>query len=279
MIEKPTVNVRFISRAYFQTMGIPLLAGRTFNESDRSRKATVISERLARILWPKQDNVIGYRFLRDENEEFEVIGVVGDVRANADGQPVAMMYRSYWDTSRPQVVIVARAAGNPFSIAGSVRAAVHELDADLPISRMRTMREILDDSVAQRRFRMILASAFAGTALLLAGLGIYGVLSFLVTQRTREMGIRMAFGACQRDVLCIILRQGMIPVVIGVAMGVAGALALGRVLASLLYEVSPHDPLTMLAVVGVLLVVVLMACLIPARRATKIDPTEALRYE
>ncbi|MEJ2701057.1 MAG: ABC transporter permease [Sedimentisphaerales bacterium] len=279
MIEKPTVNVRFISRAYFQTMGIPLLAGRTFNDSDRSRKAAVISERLARILWPKQDSVIGYPFLNDNKEEFEVIGVVGDVRANADGQSVALMYRSYWDTSRPQVVIVARAAGNPFSIAGSVRGAVHELDADLPVSRMRTMREILDDSVAQRRFQMILASAFAGTALLLAGLGIYGVLSFLVTQRTREMGIRMAFGACQRDVLCIILRQGMIPVVIGIATGVVGALALGRVLASLLYEVSPHDPLTMLAVVGVLVIVAFTACLIPARRAAKIDPMEALRYE
>jgi putative ABC transport system permease protein len=279
MLEQPSVNVRFISEAYFRTMGIPLLSGRTFNDSDRSRKVAVISKRLAHILWPEQNNVLGYRFLHNNNQEFEVIGVAGDVHVYADERPVAMLYRSYWEISRAQTVIVTQAAGNPFSIAGSVRAAVHSLDADLPISTMRTMQEILDDSVAQRRFQMLLASAFAATALLLAGLGIFGVVSCLVTQRTREIGIRMAFGARPRNILQTVLQQGMIPVIIGIAIGMAGALALGRILASLLYDVSPHDPKTMFVVIGMLLMVALTACFIPAQRAAKIDPMEALRYE
>jgi len=278
-LERPSANVRFVSEAYFRVMGIRLLAGRTFHDGDRSRKVAVISNRLAQTLWPGQDNVVGYRFLHNNNQEFEVIGVAGDVRVDADAPPVAMVYRSYWDIARSQTVIVTQAAGDLSSTAGTVREVVHALDKDLPISSMRSMQEILDESIAQRRFQMRLVSAFAAAALLLAGLGIYGVVSCLVTQRTREIGIRMAFGARRSDVLRIVLQQGMIPVLIGIGAGMAGALALGRLLASLLYEVSPYDPSTLLVVVGVLLIVALTACIIPARRAARVDPMVALRCE
>jgi putative ABC transport system permease protein len=257
-IERPTANVRFVSRDYFRTMGIPLLSGRTFNETDRTRRVAIISERVARTLWPNQD-ALGQRFARYENDLFEVIGVVKDVCADVDRGPVAMVYRPYWDGAPVQTVVVARAAGAPFSIAGSVREAIRSVDADLPISRMYTMREVLEVSVSQRRFQMLLASAFAVCALILAGLGIYGVVSYAVARRTREMGIRLAFGARPLDIYRIVLRRGMTPVA--------------------LYEISPADPLTIVAVVTIVSLVAITACYTPARRAAQVDPTAALRYE
>jgi predicted permease len=276
--ERPLANVRVVSPAYFQTMGIPLLEGRTFDQTDRSRKVVVISERLARALWPRQDTIIGQKVM-EQGPEKEIIGVVKDVRARADHDAVPMLYRPHWFTNRRNITVVARAEGDPLSIAGSVRAAVHSVNADTPITNLRTMRGVLEESVSQRRFQMLLTSIFALCALLLAGLGIYGVVSYSVTRRTREMGIRAAFGACSVDLYIMILRQGMTPVVLGLIFGVAAALACGRLLQSLLYEIKAYNPLVISGVATVMLITAVLACYIPARRAARVDPMEALRYE
>jgi len=175
--------------------------------------------------------------------------------------------------------VVTRAAGDPRSIAGGVREAIRRLDPDLPVPAQRTMQEVLEESVAQRRFQMLLAAVFAATALLLASVGIYGVVSYSVTRRTNEMGLRLALGAQSRNLCAMVLRQAMTPVALGLAAGLMGALAAGRVLSSLLYEVSPSDPVVIGAVLLLLASVALAACYLPARRATRVDPLVALRYE
>ncbi len=274
------VNVRFVSADYFRTMGIPIRSGRTFADNDRERSAVLISERLAARLWPGKD-AAGRTFSRGNNMKYEVIGVVGDVRAEAHKAPVSMIYRPYWDKNwvPSKSILVARAAGDPRSVAGAIRAAVHATDRDVPVPQMRTVSEVLDESVAERRFQMMLVSSFAATALLLACLGIYGVISYSVARRTGEMGIRSALGARPGDLYALILRQGMAPVAVGLALGVAGAVAAGRMLASFLFEVRARDPFTITAVAALLVVVAIAACLLPARRAARVEPTTALRYE
>ncbi len=278
-MERPMANVRFISADYFGTMGIPLVEGRTFAEADRTRAVAVISQRLARVLWPGDDWVVGRRFLHGSGKEYEVIGVAANVRSFADRETVPMLYRPYWDEAPEYTFVVARSFGDPFSISATVRAAVRNVDADLPIAAMRTMQEVLDSSVSQRRFQMLIASLFAACALLLAALGIYGVVSYSVARQTRDIGIRAALGTRPVDLCGMVLLRGMGPVGLGLLAGLAGALVLGRLLGSLLYEISPYDPLT-LAVVGVVVsAVAAAACYFPARRAAKIDPMVALRYE
>ncbi len=276
--ERPLANVRVVSPGYFKTMGIPLLEGRTFDRTDRSRNVVVISQRLARALCPGQDTVVGQKVM-EQGPEREIIGVVKDVRARADHDAVPMLYHPHWFTNRRNITVVARTKGDPLSISGSVRAAVHDTDADAPITNLRTMRGVLEESVSQRRFQMLLTSIFAVCALLLGGLGIYGVVSYSVTRRTREMGIRAAFGARPLDLCSMVLRQGMTPIVLGLIFGVAGALACGRILNSLLYETEAHDPLVISVVVAVVLVTAALASYLPARRAARIDPMVALRYE
>ena len=222
--------------------------------------------------------MVGRRFLQDGNE-YEIVGVVADVRTNADREPVPIAYRPYWDGLQEKAVVVARAQGDPFSVAGAVRAALRRVDADVPIGTMRTMREVLDQSTSQRRFQMVLASVFAVCALLLAALGVYGVVSHSVAQRTREMGIRAALGARPMDISKMVVRRGMVPVGLGLLAGVMGALVAGRLLQNLLYEINPHDPLTISLVVLVVGAVATVACHLPARRAAKVDPMVALRHE
>jgi len=281
----PLANMRVVSPGYFQTMGIPLLEGRTFDMADRSggdndqpRRVVMISQRLARALWPQQDTIVGRNVVVD-GQEWEVIGVANDVCARPDHEAAPILYRPYWLGDLPRVIIVARTRGDPLAIAGSVRAAVHSVDADVPITAMRTMREVLEESVSQRRFQMLLTSTFALCALLLAGLGIYGVVAYSVARRTREIGIRAAFGAHPLDLCVMVLRQGMTPVVVGLIFGVTGALACGRLLQSLLYGVKAHDPWIISAVVAAVLLTATLACYVPARRAARIDPMVALRYE
>lgn len=273
-----TTNVRFISADYFRTMGIPLRAGRTFSDNDRKRDVLVIAERLARKLWLRGEDPLGRKVV-SSTKTYEVIGVAGDIRTNADKPPVAMIYKPSWAWAPVRAMLVARAAGDPRSIMGAVRASIRAVDADVPVPEMRTMRELLDESVAQRRFQMTLAGAFAATALLLAALGIYGVVSYSVARRTNEMGIRMALGARSGQLHGLVVRQSMTPVALGLAAGVAAALGAGRVLGSLLYEVSPRDPVAIAAVVGLLGAVAAAASYVPARRATAIDPLDALRCD
>jgi putative ABC transport system permease protein len=275
--EKPTANIRFMSQDYFRTMGIPLQSGRTFNDNDRKRDVAIVSERLAGILWPGQD-AVGRQIL-DGGKSREVIGVARDVRAAPDKPPVSIVYRPYWDWPERRMLLVARAAGDPVSIAGAMRAAVRSIDSDVPLTRIRTMQAVLEDSVAQQRFHMLLAAVFATTALLLAGLGIYGVVSYSVARRTNEMGIRMALGAQPGNVYWIVMRGAMTPILLGLAAGMAGALAAGNLLSKLLYEVSPRDPATLAGVCLLLCLTGLAACFAPARRATRVDPLQALRYE
>jgi putative ABC transport system permease protein len=272
------VNVRFISADYFRTMGIPIRGGRTFSDADRGHRTTIISESLARSLWPGQD-AVGRKFLRGSDQWFEVAAVVGDVRADTHKSPVAMMYRPYWDWMPFRTVLVARAAGTPTSIGGPVRAAIQRADPDVPVPRMRTMSEVLEGSVAERRFHMLLAAGFGMIALLVASLGIYAVVSYSVAQRTSELGIRAALGARVPDLYRLVLRQGMAPVAIGLLIAIVGAVAFGRVLEGMLFEIGGRDPLTIGVVAAVLVLVALAACLVPARRAGRVDPLTALRYE
>jgi predicted permease len=274
--QQPTANVRFVSPDYFRTMGIPLRSGRPFHDNDR-RTEVIVSEGLAQLLWEGR-GAVG-RQLMDGGTARDVIGVAGDVRAEPDKPPVPVVYRPYWDWAPRRVILAARAAGDPRSIAGAMRAAVRAIDRDVPLSRIRTMHEILDQSVAQRRFQMRLAGSFALTALLLAMLGIYGVVSYSVTRRTNEMGIRMALGAQAYQLYAMILRQAMTPVVLGITAGVAGAFAAGRFLASLLYQVSARDPELFISASFLLGAVGVAASVVPAFRAMRIGPSTALRDE
>jgi putative ABC transport system permease protein len=277
-VERPIANVRFVSADYLGTMGIPLLSGRTFSDADRERKVAILSERMARQIWPGLD-AVGRQFTRGDNSLYEVIGVAGDVRADPHKAPVAMIYRPYWDWAPRQVTLAVRAAGDPRSAAGTVRAALRSVDPDLPVPPMRTMQEILEQSVAVRRFQMLLAAAFGGTALLLAAVGIYGVVSYSVARRTNEMGVRLALGARPWDLHRMVVTQALLPVGLGSAIGIAAALAGGRLISTMLYEVRAGEPWVHASVAALLLFVSLVACWAPARRAATQDPLEALRYE
>ncbi len=275
--ERPSANVRFVSPDYFQTMGIPLLAGRTFTTNDHGRRAAVISERLARTLWPNQDALA--RTFESGFGSYEVIGIVGDVRSDADRAAVPIFYHPHWDWPPLQSTVVARAVGDPRSIADAVRRAVRAADADVPVAELRTMQEVLEGSLAQRRFQMVLASGFAASAVLLAALGIYGVVACSVARRTSELGIRAALGALPSGLCWMVVRQAMTPVILGLAGGVSAALALGRVLGGLLYGVKPYDPPTLTAAALVMFAAAAAACWLPARRAARVDPVIALRSE
>lgn len=275
--ERLSTNVRFASAGYFRTMGIRIIEGRTFSEGDRGRKVTVISERAAAALWPGL-SAVG-RSVDRNGELFEVVGVVRDVRTDADKPAPLMMYRPYWDWSPSRVRLVARSAGEAPAIAGAMRAAVRAADPNVPVQQFQTMKQLLDDSLAQRRLQTMLICGFAGTALLLAALGIYGVVAYSVARRRNEMGLRMALGARPRDLYSLVIRHGMRPVAAGVLMGVPAALAAGQGLRSLLYEVRPGNPAIIVGVAALLGVAAMLACAVPARRAARVPPIETLRAE
>jgi putative ABC transport system permease protein len=281
IIERPIANYRYISPEYFRTIGIPLRRGRLPAENDRGRNVALLSERAARRLW-QQDNPIGKRIhMGDEsNPVAEVIGVVADIRATTlQSDPVLMAYFPYWQRPPVSASVVVRTAGDPRAMASGLRAKIWSVDPEVPVPELLTMERLVSDSVSQRRFQMTLVLAFAGAALLLASLGIYGVVSYSVARRTNEMGIRMALGARSGDLHRLVVIQGLKPVLLGLTAGVAGALALGRVLRSLLFEVSATDPVTIVGVVALLAAVAVAACVIPAVRATRVDPMVALRWE
>lgn len=279
-VELPPVNIRFCSPGYFEAAGVQFLRGAAFSERDRQRRLAVISDTTARLLWPGE-NPVGRRFGRYSAEAlFEVAGVVHDVRVGLDRRPVPTIYLPYWGTdSRQAMSVVMRTSADPRAVARSIRQAVWNVDPDTVIGEIRTMDSLVSESVAGRRFQVVLTAAFAGSALLLACLGIYGVVSWSVSRRRNEIGVRMALGAQSADVQRMIVAQGMRPVFAGLAAGVVGALAVGRLLGSLVFGVSPSDPLTYSAVAATLTLVAAVACYLPARRATRADPIRALRYE
>jgi putative ABC transport system permease protein len=270
-----------ITPDYFQVLQIPLKAGRFFTDQDnlQSTKVVIINEKLARELWPNE-NPIGRRFSvwRDEKFSREVVGVVGDTKQSLDKDPANQMYIPYaQDPTWSSLALVVRTAGEPGALAASVREAIRAVDKGTPAYNVRTMNDVVSRSAAPRRTPMLLLSAFAGVALFLAMLGIYGVSSYYVTQRTHEIGVRMALGAQIVDVLKLVLQRAMLLAIVGIGIGTIGAIAVTRYLTTLLFGVKPIDVVTFIAVAIALAVVVFVACLIPARRAAKIDPLEALR--
>jgi predicted permease len=283
--ERPVANYRAISPAYFSAMEIPILQGRGFEPADRGRNVEIVSARTAAQVWPGE-NPIGKRARRgDDNAPvpMEVIGVVADTRAAMNVGPPLMVYRPYWNTSNPGAIrnfsLVIRTGQDPQSAASAVRKTIWAIDAELPVPEMASMRQVMSASVAQRRFETELLGGFALGALLLAVIGIYGVISYSVNRRRNEIGIRMALGAEARDVASLVLREGMRPVAIGLVIGLAGALALGRMLGALLYEISPSNPAVLAAVAAALTASAALACYVPARRASRVDPVNVLRYE
>jgi ABC-type antimicrobial peptide transport system permease subunit len=210
----------------------------------------------------------------------EVIGIAGDVRANGLQKDVEqVVYMPYWHRGRAATPLVIRTVMPPSAIAGGVRAVLHQLDPELPVPQFKTMQDIVSASVAERKFQLTLVLAFAGIALVLACLGIFGVVSYTVAQRRGEMGIRLALGATAGDLRTMVVRQGLAPVLIGLGFGIAGALAMGRVLQGLLFGVKATDPWTLAGVSAILIAVAAAACYIPAMRVSRADPLTALRYE
>jgi len=276
-------NAQYLSVTpdYFSTLQIPLQAGRLFTDQDDldSTKVVIINETFARRLWPGE-NPIGRRFAiwRDEKFSREVVGVVGDTKQTLDKEAGNQMYTPYaQDPTWGSMSLVVRTDGEPAALAGSVREAIRSIDKAVSNYNLKTMNDVVSASAATRRVPMLLLSAFAGVAMLLAMLGIYGVTSYYVTQRTHEIGVRMALGAQIVDVLKLVLSRAMALALIGIGIGVIGAIALTRYLTTLLFGVKPIDVVTFIGVALVLTAVVFVACLIPARRATKINPLEALR--
>ncbi|MGA3205119.1 MAG: FtsX-like permease family protein, partial [Bryobacteraceae bacterium] len=281
LMERPLVDMRSVNGDYFHALGIRLEAGRVFEESDRKHGVAIIGESTARKIWPGE-NPIGKRvsFGEDNAPMMEIIGIAGDVRGNGlQKAPQQVLYIPYWYRGNRSTALVIRTGMDPASIAAGVRTAVHQLDPELPVPPFKKMQDIVSASVAERRFQLTLVLAFAGIALVLACLGIFGVVSYTVAQRRGEMGIRLALGATAGELRTMVVRQGLAPVLIGLACGIAAALTMARVLEGLLFGVKATDPWTLLAVSAVLIGVAAAACYIPAMRASRADPLSALRYE
>ncbi len=273
-------DFRRVNQHYFRAMRIPFLRGRNFTDQEvrQSAKVLIISELLAREVFPNEEPLGKRLVLAMGNQPWEIIGIVGDIHHRSlEAQPSAAMYMPSYATGWTNVVL--RTRGDPTTVAAAARSEVQAIDPDQPIAAVKTMEQWLETSVAAPRYRTALLGLFALVALVLASTGIYGVMSYSVTQRTHEIGVRMALGARQLDVLKLVVRQGMSLVVIGVGMGLVGAIALTRLMTTLLFGVTAKDPITFVSVATLLAIVALLACYIPARRATRVDPLEALRYE
>src|SRR5215831_8884139 len=280
--EQPTPDVYRVSPDYFRALSIPLLKGRFFSEQDDENHPPValINETMARKLWPGEEP-IGKRMGRGPgNTVRTVIGVVGDVyQYGLDSEKTMQLYVPHAENAGGNMTLVVRSSIDPLRLLPAIRLEVRAVDKDQPVYAVATMEQILADSMARQRFSMTLLAVFAAGALLLAAIGIYGVLAYAVMQRRHEFGIRLALGAQPRDVLRLVLRDGLVLVVIGMATGLAGAFAATRAMTSLLFGVVAADPLTLSGVALVLSGVALFACYVPARRATKVNPLVALRYE
>jgi putative ABC transport system permease protein len=282
--EEPVTNVRVITHQYLRAMAIPLLRGRLFNETDPADATgkIVISESMARAHWPNED-AIGKRVViswGDPAVEDEVIGVVGNVRYEGlDTTPRPAIYWPFARNPYGGMTVAVRTAMDPDPVIRAVVEHIRRQDPLLAVGEIRTMETVVSESVAQRRMTMLLLGIFAGAALLVAAVGIYGVIAYSVTQRWQEIGIRMALGARGGDVLRMIVGQAAMLAAIGIATGAAGAFFLTRLMRGLLFEVEPHDPVTFIAVAAVLATIALLASYLPGRRATRVDPVIALRAE
>lgn len=292
MAEQPEVDVRVISTGYLRTMHIPVLRGRDFNDSDAADRQGVIliSQAMAQRFWPGED-AMGKRltltFAPDKIRE--VVGIVGDVKLDGLDQPDknSAIYVPLEQLSTPPsgewhsfgLELVVRTTTPPENLVPAVTSGIHEIDPEQAVLHTMTMEAFTDESISQQRFNMLLLATFAGLALVLAAMGIYSVLSYGVRRRVREIGIRMALGAQLRDVLRLVIFDGMKPALAGLGIGVIGALLIGRVMASLVFGVKTTDPATIVSVSMLLAGVALLATAVPAYRATRVDPIKTLRDE
>jgi putative ABC transport system permease protein len=269
-------------------MGIPLISGRAFSDTDvgAAPPVALVNQDFARRFFPNENPIGQHLKFGSANQWITIVGIAGDVRGfGLDKQPSSEIYLPYQQQSLlasnrlPHMHLVVRTANDPNAIAAAVLALVREVDKDLPPPKVRTMDSVLAASIAERRSNMLLLGVFAVIALILTSVGIYGVISYSVAQRTLEIGIRIALGAQSRDVMTLVMRNGMSLVFMGIVVGLAGAFALTRWMASLLFKISATDFLTVVVTALLLTAIALLACWIPARRATRVDPLIALKYE
>ncbi|HEY1656742.1 MAG TPA: ABC transporter permease [Candidatus Sulfotelmatobacter sp.] len=292
MADQPEVDVCFISTGYIRSLHVPILRGRDIDDGDVAGRpaAILISQAMAKQFWPGEDPIGRHLTMTFfPGAVRTVVGVVGDVKMDTldEKDTAATIYMPIDQISAPAtggwssspVSLVVRSTTAPASMVSAVSGAVHDVDSGIPLRDVLTMEQVVSNSISQQRFNMLLLGAFGGLALLLAAIGIYSVLSYSVRQQVREIGIRLALGASLRDVLRMVLMEGAKPTLLGVAIGVAGALALGRFVASLIYGIKASDPLTFIAVAALLVGISLLASIFPAYRATRVDPVVALRYE
>ncbi|MBZ5618615.1 MAG: ABC transporter permease [Acidobacteriia bacterium] len=282
LMERPMFNIQTISPGYVATMRIPLVRGREFLAGDDAQapRVVMVNDTAMRRFWPRENPVGKHILVGRMVQPCEVVGVLGDVRnvnVAADVQPE--IYLPFAQLPWPSMHLVVRTAGAPSTFVAAVRSRVLALDRDQPVTSVHTMDEILETAAAQPRFTTSLLGALSGTALLLAIVGIYGVIAYSVSERTQEMGIRIALGAERADILRLVLRQGLLLAAGGIAIGLAVSLALTRLLGSMLYRVSTTDPMTFVCGPLLFALVALAASYLPARRATRVDPMVALRYE
>jgi predicted permease len=268
--------------SYFETLRIPVIAGRAFTDSDRAMTTSVavVNEAMAKHFWPNE-NALGKRFhFIDEPKLREIVGIVPNTIVNNIGEdPQPLIYLPIMQEFSPFASLEVRTVGDPQSVVSSVRAQVQSLDPNLAITNVQTIGEVVDQGLWAPRMGAALLGLFGGLALILAAVGVYGVLSYSVAQQTHEIGIRMALGAQPLGVLKLVVGQGLKLAAAGLVVGLIGALVATRVLSSLLFNVSTHDPVTFIGVSLVLVATAALACYIPARRATRVDPIIALRYE
>jgi putative ABC transport system permease protein len=284
--QAPLIQHTVVTPGYFRTMGIALLSGRDFTDADveGAPPVTIIDERLAREYWPNE-SAVGKRIRfgpPEDNEPWHtIVGVVGIVRHQRVQEDTRKsVYLPHQQVPTNGLTLVARTSSlNPQDVVGAIRREVAQIDPDLPVSEIATMDQVVAESIWQPRLYAMLFAVFAGGALVLAMIGIYGVMAFLVQTRTHEIGVRMALGATARDVFKLIVGRGMKLTIIGVAVGVGGAIALTRLMQGLLFNTSTTDPITFIVISLLLSLAAFLACYIPARRAAKTDPLIALRYE
>jgi predicted permease len=282
-----STNYYAVTPDYFKAMGIPLVRGRMFTDQDRmdSPRVAVINEEMAKRYFPDEDPIGKGINVTNGPETFrEIVGIVGDVKQYGQAQPTTLQtYEPYMQNSFSGMTLVVRAENNPTALTSAIRSQVLAIDKDQPVARTRSLEQLVSESVAKQRFAMLLLGTFGAVALVLAAVGLYGVMSYAVTQRTHELGIRMALGARTGDVLKLVVNQGMTLALVGVGIGLGGAFllafVLSRFMTSLLFGIGTTDPLTFAGISVLLVGVALGACLVPARRAIKVDPMIALRYE
>jgi predicted permease len=285
--DEPRAEVRCVNTGYFRTMRIPMIQGREFTEEDVVGKpgAIIINEALALREWPDENPIgkkigIGIRHYSYEPREWVIVGIVRNVRHfSLDAEPVPEMYVPHQQQQWPFLTYTIRTTSDPMALADAIRKQIWSVDYDLPVSKIQTMQSLVDQQVAQPRFFLKTLAIFAALALVLTSVGIYGVMSHTITQRTHEIGVLKAMGAQNRDVMTLMVKQGVVLIVISVLIGLAGAFAVTRIMRGLLYGVSSTDPLIFIVTPLLLIGVAMASSYISARRAAKVDPQVALRYE